>query len=148
MIERLRIPGLIFALAIAFSPAIAVAQESVNAAELELPPASLTADELPTTGEVGSADTSQTLEYVSLDSPMISNLRQAADATPVVESLQAEDDDAPASPAAGKGSGTGLGFMIAGAAALVGGLLIGGTGGNLIAAGGVALGVYGIIVYF
>ena len=89
MIERLRIPGLIFALAIAFSPAIAVAQESVNAAELELPPASLTADELPTTGEVGSADTSQTLEYVSLDSPMISNLRQAADATPVVESLQA-----------------------------------------------------------
>jgi len=50
--------------------------------------------------------------------------------------------------AAGKGSGTGLGFMIAGGAALVGGLLIGGTGGNLIAAGGVALGVYGIIVYF
>ena len=79
---------------------------------------------------------------------LATRLRQAADATPVVESLQSEDDDAPASPAAGKGSGTGLGFMIAGAAALVGGLLIGGTGGNLIAAGGVALGVYGIIVYF
>jgi hypothetical protein len=84
-----------------------------------------------------------------LDSPLITNLRQAADATPVVESLQPDDDHAPASPlAAAKGSGTGLGFMIAGAAALVGGLLIGGTGGNLIAAGGVALGVYGIIVYF
>ena len=149
MIDRLRILELIFTLAVVFSPAIAVAQESLNAAELELPPASQAANDLPTTGEVGSADTSQTLEYVSLDSPMISNLRQAADATPVVESLQAEDDDAPASPAAaGKGSGTGLGFMIAGAAALVGGLLIGGTGGNLIAAGGVALGVYGIIVYF
>ncbi|MCL7927704.1 MAG: hypothetical protein M8841_07950 [marine benthic group bacterium] len=148
MIERLHILGLTVILAVAFSPAIAVAQESLNAAEQELPPASQAANDLPTTGEVGSADTSKTLEYVSLDSPMISNLRQAADAAPVVESLQSEDDDAPASPAAGKGSGTGLGFMIAGAAALVGGLLIGGTGGNLIAAGGVALGVYGIIVYF
>ena len=148
MIERLHILGLTVILAVAFSPAIAVAQESLNAAEQELPLASQAANDLPTTGEVGSADTSKTLEYVSLDSPMISNLRQAADAAPVVESLQSEDDDAPASPAAGKGAGTGLGFMIAGAAALVGGLLIGGTGGNLIAAGGVALGVYGIIVYF
>jgi len=58
------------------------------------------------------------------------------------------DESATASAAASKGSGTGLGFMIGGAAALVGGLLIGGTGGNLIAAGGVALGVYGAIVYF
>jgi hypothetical protein len=42
----------------------------------------------------------------------------------------------------------GVPFMIAGGAALVAGLIIGGTTGNIVAAGGVALGVYGIIVYF
>jgi hypothetical protein len=42
----------------------------------------------------------------------------------------------------------GLPFMIAGGAAFVAGLIIGDTAGNLIAAGGAALGVYGIIVYF
>ncbi|MEJ2541618.1 MAG: hypothetical protein P8188_16920 [Gemmatimonadota bacterium] len=46
------------------------------------------------------------------------------------------------------GSRRGRTFMIAGGAAFVGGLLIGGTAGNLVAAGGVALGVYGIILYF
>ncbi len=39
-------------------------------------------------------------------------------------------------------------YMIAGAAALVGGLLIGDDLGNLIAAGGVVLAVYGIILYY
>ena len=38
--------------------------------------------------------------------------------------------------------------MIGGAAAFVGGLIIGGTAGTLIAAGGVGLGVYGAIIYF
>ena len=149
MIERIRVLGWTFTLAVVFSPTIAWAQESLNAAEQESQTASQTATDLPTAVEVESAGAPETLEYASLDSPRITNLRQAADATPVVESLQPDDDHAPASPlAAAKGSGTGLGFMIAGAAALVGGLLIGGTGGNLIAAGGVALGVYGIIVYF
>lgn len=46
------------------------------------------------------------------------------------------------------GSKSGLGFMIAGGAALVAGLLIGGTAGNVIAVGGAVLGVWGIIVYF
>ncbi len=39
-------------------------------------------------------------------------------------------------------------YMIAGAAALVAGLLIDGDVGTLIAAGGVALGVYGILLYY
>lgn len=39
-------------------------------------------------------------------------------------------------------------YMIAGAAAFVGGLLIGDEIGNLIAAGGVVLAVYGIILYY
>ena len=39
-------------------------------------------------------------------------------------------------------------YMIAGAAALVGGLLVGGDVGRVIAAGGVLLGVYGIILYY
>ena len=39
-------------------------------------------------------------------------------------------------------------YMIAGAAALVGGLLIGGDVGTLLAAGGVVLGVYGILIYY
>lgn len=39
-------------------------------------------------------------------------------------------------------------FMIAGAAALVGGLLVGDDIGTILAAGGVVLGVYGIILYF
>jgi hypothetical protein len=38
--------------------------------------------------------------------------------------------------------------MIGGAAAFVGGLIIGGTGGTIIAVGGVGLGVYGAIIYF
>jgi hypothetical protein len=38
--------------------------------------------------------------------------------------------------------------MIGGAAALIGGLLIGGTAGTVVAVGGVGLGVYGAIIYF
>jgi hypothetical protein len=43
---------------------------------------------------------------------------------------------------------TGLRFMIGGAVAFVGGLIIGGTDGTFIAAAGVGLGVYGNIIYF
>lgn len=39
-------------------------------------------------------------------------------------------------------------YMIAGAAALIGGLLIEGDVGTLIAAGGVVMGVYGILLYY
>ena len=44
--------------------------------------------------------------------------------------------------------GRGKGFMIAGAAALIGGLIIGGDAGTVVAVGGVALGVYGILLYY
>ena len=39
-------------------------------------------------------------------------------------------------------------YMIAGGAALVGGLLIGDTIGDIIAIGGLAAGIYGIVLYF
>ena len=134
MLERIRMLGLTFALVFALSPVTAAAQESLNAAEQDFPSAS---------------QPSPSLTYVARESPQITNLRSAADGGSAAEALRSDDKDTPASPvAAGKGSGTGLGFMIAGGAALIGGLLIGGTGGNLIAAGGVALGVYGIIIYF
>jgi hypothetical protein len=49
---------------------------------------------------------------------------------PTAEYLSAEDEQAPAAAAApSKGSGTGLGFMIGGGVAFVGGLLMGGTRG-------------------
>ena len=116
MIERIRLLGWTFTLAVVFCPTTAWAQESLNAAEQESQTASQTATDLSTAVEVESAGAPKAPEYASLDSPLITNLRQAADATPVVESLQPDDDHAPASPlAAAKGSGTGLGFMIAGA---------------------------------
>jgi hypothetical protein len=37
--------------------------------------------------------------------------------------------------------------MIVGGAAFVGGLLIGGTGGTVLAVGGVAVGAYGVYLY-
>ena len=150
MIARIRLLGLTFALVFALSPVTAAAQESLDAAEQDFPSASQPATDLPTDADVGSTEEqSPSLSYAALESPQITHLRSAADGGSVAEALRSDDKDAPASPAAaGKGSGSGLGFMIAGGAALVGGLLIGGTGGNLIAAGGVALGVYGIIVYF
>lgn len=150
MIERIRLLGLTFTLVFALSPVTAVAQESLNTAEQEYQSASQPATDLPTDADVGSVDTPPpSLAYAALESPLIGNLQSAAAGGSVVEALRPDDKDTPANPvAAGKGSGSGLGFMIAGGAALVGGLLIGGTGGNLIAAGGVALGVYGIIVYF
>ncbi len=149
MIERIRLLGLTFALVFALSPVNAAAQESLNAAEQDYPTAIASPTDPSTGADVGSAETTQSLSSVSLESPSITRLQSASEQGSIAETLQLGEENTPASPAAaGKGSGTGLGFMIAGAAALVGGLLIGGTGGNLIAAGGVALGVYGIIVYF
>ena len=149
MIERIRLLGLSFALVFVLSPVHAAAQESLNAAEQDYPTASASPSDPSTDADVGSAETPRSLSSVSLESPSITRLQSASERGSIAQRLQLDEENTPASPAAaGKGSGTGLGFMIAGAAALVGGLLIGGTGGNLIAAGGVALGVYGIIVYF
>ncbi len=62
-------------------------------------------------------------------------------------SVPSAEVDAVAMPQSG-GGGKGMAFMIAGGAALVGGLIIGGNTGTVIAAAGVALGVYGVILYF
>lgn len=81
--------------------------------------------------------------------PPAASLPGRSEGSSVLKALQNEDEsDSPLPPAEGKGSATGLGLMIGGAAALVGGLLIGGTAGDVIAIGGVALGVWGIIIYF
>lgn len=44
--------------------------------------------------------------------------------------------------------GRGTGYMIAGAALLVAGLLIEGDAGTLVAVGGAAIGAYGLYLYF
>lgn len=153
MIEKVRVLVLSLALVLAFGPVTAAAQESLglDAGMLETPPTVQLAANLPTGADAGSV-----LEALRpfpgnaalLLAPPAANLPTGVDAGSVTEALR-PDDDAPTTPVMqSKGSGKGLGFMIGGAAALVGGLLIGGTGGNLIAAGGVALGVYGAIVYF
>lgn len=64
----------------------------------------------------------------------------------VREDRSAADDDTSA--AAQAKNSEGLAFMIAGGAAFVAGLIIGGDAGTVIAVAGVGLGVYGIIVYF
>jgi hypothetical protein len=153
MIEKMRGPVLFFAVVFALSPVTAVAQESsLDAEEPNPPSASEPATDLTTGTEAGSVPERLRVSSVHaalLAAPPAANLPSSADAGSVLEARRPADGTPSTSPvAAGKGSGTGLGFMIGGAAALVGGLLIGGTGGNLIAAGGVALGVYGAIVYF
>ena len=44
--------------------------------------------------------------------------------------------------------GSGTGYMIAGAALFIGGLLIGGDAGTAVAVAGAAIGAYGLFVYF
>jgi len=44
--------------------------------------------------------------------------------------------------------GSGAGFMIAGAALFIGGLLIGGDAGTAVAVAGAAVGAYGLYIYF
>lgn len=145
----MRFPFLTLAFVLVLSPAAAVAQESSDAAEREQVSASQSVTDLPT-----DADSRSVLDALRpssayaalLVAPPAANLPTAEN---LMEARQPYDDGAPTSPVAPeKGSGTGLGFMIGGAAALVGGLLIGGTGGSLIAAAGVGLGVYGAIIYF
>ncbi|MCK5483492.1 MAG: hypothetical protein KAJ13_07295 [Gemmatimonadetes bacterium] len=153
MIKKMRLPVLSFTLMLALSPVAAVAQEStLDAEKPEPPPASQPATNLPTGADAGSvlkALQPSSAYAALLLAPPAASQPTGADAGSVLKALQSEDEDAPTvAVMQSKGSSKGLGFMIGGGAALVGGLLIGGTGGNLIAAGGVALGVYGIIIYF
>jgi hypothetical protein len=145
----MRFQILIPVLALVLSPLTAVAQESLDATELEQASAGQAAINLPTetdTPSVVDALRPSSASAALLVAPPAANLPTGGD---LFEAQRPDDDYTPAALVApAKGSGTGLGFMIGGAAALVGGLLIGGTGGSIIAAGGVALGVYGAIVYF
>ena len=52
----------------------------------------------------------------------------------------------PNQPVMARGSGTG--YMIAGAALFIGGLLIGGDAGTAVAVAGAAIGAYGLYIYF
>ena len=139
----LRLPAL--ALLLAVTPLAAAAQESSpDVQESDTQPATQRVAEDQPVSDSGSVIIAlrSSSDYAALLAPPAVDL-------PTAEELSIMDEQTPAAAAApSKGSGTGLGFMIGGAAALVGGLLIGGTGGNIIAAGGVALGVYGAIVYF
>ena len=129
---------------LATTPMAATAQGSSRDAPWpESPPVSQSAE------DVQASESESVVAVLRLSSESAALLAPPASDLPTPDELGSEGEESPAAPAApSKGSGTGLGFMIGGAAALVGGLLIGGTGGNLIAAGGVALGVYGAIVYF
>ena len=136
----LRFMALTFALAM--TPLAAAAQESsLDVQEPDSQPASQLAAEQPVSdsGSVTAVLLASTYHAALLAPPAVD--------LPTAESLRADEENPPLAPAS-KGSGTGLGFMIGGAAAFVGGLLIGGTAGTIIAAGGVGLGVYGAIIYF
>jgi hypothetical protein len=144
MISKAQCTGTTLALALAVSsihPASLVAQESDLA--LDEPGVGETAPSpgLDTANDEDAVPTAEALQPTAANTDLLTVPLTAA------PSLGADQPLATAT-AVQSGGGTGLGFMIAGGAALVGGLLIGGTAGNLIAAGGVALGVYGIIVYF
>ena len=145
MVAKTGLRLLTLALVLAMTPVVAAAQESVlDVQEPDSQPASqLVAEEQPV-----SDSESEIAAPLSSSSPSAFVAPPAFDLS-TSEDLRADGESTSPFPAsAAKGSGSGLGFMIAGGAALVGGLLIGGTAGNLIAAGGVGLGVYGIIIYF
>jgi len=145
MIARMSLPALTFTLMIATAPVAAVAQgASPHTEELEPPSASQRANNLQTKTDAGTVVAALRLssEYAALLAPPPIDLQTG-------EEPRHEHENMPTAPVAeGKGSAAGMGFMIGGAAAFVGGLIIGGTGGHIIAAGGVGLAVYGIIIYF
>ena len=143
MLAKFSLRFLALTLALAMTPLAAAAQESsLDVQEPDSQPASqLVAEEQPVSdsGSVIAVLTSSTYHAALLAPPAVD--------LPTAEDLRADGENPPLAPA-GKGSGTGLGFMIGGAAAFIGGLLIGGTAGTIVAAGGVGLGVYGAIIYF
>ena len=145
MLTKLALTFLASALVLALSPVAAAAQESSPDTQGPEPtPASQ-----PVADVRAASDSGSVVAALRLSSEYAALLAPPAVSLPTSEELRPEDEHpSPAPAAASEGSSTGLGFMIGGAAAFVGGLIIGGTGGNLIAAGGVALAVYGAIVYF
>jgi hypothetical protein len=141
MLKRLNLRLLALTLALAMTPLAASAQESpLNVQEPDPQPANpLVEGEQPVSDSVTEVLASSTYHAALLAPPAVD--------LPTSEDLRTSGENSPLAPA-GKGSGTGLGFMIGGAAAFIGGLLIGGTAGTIVAAGGVGLGVYGAIIYF
>lgn len=59
-----------------------------------------------------------------------------------------DEEDSPLALPQESGGRRGKAFMLGGVAALVGGLIVGGDLGTVLAAGGVVLGVYGVVLYF
>jgi hypothetical protein len=145
MFEKMAVTFLASMLVLVMTPMALTAQESsLDAQWPETQPVSESAEDVS-----AAPDSGPVIAALRLSSENAALLAPPAVNLPTAEDLSSDAENVPAAPAApGKGSGTGLGFMIGGAAALVGGLLIGGTGGNIIAAAGVGLGVYGAIVYF
>ena len=143
MLAKFSLRFLALTLALAMTPLAAAAQESsLDVQEPDPQPASqLVAEEqsVSDSGSVIATLTSSTYHAALLAPPAVD--------LPTADDLRADGESTPLAPA-GQGSGTGLGFMIGGAAAFIGGLLIGGTAGTIVAAGGVGLGVYGAIIYF
>ena len=141
MLAKFSLRFLALTFALAMTPLAAAAQESsLDVQEPDPQPASqLVAEEQSVSGSVIAALTSSTYHAALLAPPAVD--------LPTADDLRADGENTPLAPA-GQGSGTGLGFMIGGAAAFIGGLLIGGTAGTIVAAGGVGLGVYGAIIYF
>jgi len=153
MLSRMGLSVLMLALLSAMNPVRTLAQGSSTDGVV---PGSSPAGQL---ASDRSADSNPGLAVASLRpsseygalfvAPPVASLPGRSEGSSVLNALQREDESTfPPPPAEGKGSATGLGFMIGGAAALVGGLLIGGTAGDVIAIAGVGLGVWGIIIYF
>lgn len=130
-------------LALGMTPVVAAAQEtSLEAQEPDPQAATALATE-----EQHRSDSESVIAVLASSTHNAALLAPPSVDLPTAADLRADGESPPLAPA-GKGSGAGLGFMIGGGIAFVGGLLIGGTPGTLVAAGGVALGVYGAIIYF
>lgn len=148
MIEKIRLAVVSFTLLLVLNPLDAAAQQaSMDSEELETARFAQPATDVPT-AVVAESNVEVLRPFPAEAALLLAPTAASLPSAPAPESVRMEDEAAPTAPVAAQGSGTGMGFMIGGAAALVGGLLIGGTGGSLIAAGGVALGVYGAIIYF
>lgn len=145
MLAKMSMTLLASTLVLAVTPMAGTAQESApDVPQPESPPVDRSAQDVEVTSNSRPVVVALRLssEYAALIAPAVLE-------PPLGDELTQMEEETPAPPAAAsKGSGTGLGFMIGGAAAFVGGLIIGGTGGTIIAAGGVGLGVYGAIIYF
>lgn len=143
MLAKFSLRFLALTLALAMTPLAAAAQESsLDVQDPDPQPASqLVAEEQPV------SDSGSVIAVLTVSTYHAALLAPPAVDLPSADDLRADGENTPLAPA-GKGSGTGLGFMIGGAAALIGGLLIGGTAGTVVAVGGVGLGVYGAIIYF